>query len=362
MSYVPILKGKEGEFGALEVLPSAAKDSLRPLIEIPDVPIDHSTGAPRKSVDDHLSRLIHRLTDCWLGRDAYIDLPFVKEGSLLEDRRPALEALLADCASKGTVLTPVVGLAKDPWYVLQAAAHARKHDTGLCLRLRSADFDEEHDTAEQVRALVERCKLDRDVVDLLLDLGELESRKTDLNRNLLVARGLLSQIPTPNDWRRLIVGATTFPPDLSEVAASTTEELPRGEWMLWEALQRRPERLPRRDVIYADYAISHPAPMDIDPRKMRMSASIRYTTDQDWLVVKGRNVRTYGFEQYFELCETLVGHEAYYGREFSWGDRYIAQCADRSLGPGNATTWRKVGTNHHITVVQDQLSRPRDVS
>jgi hypothetical protein len=84
---------------------------------------------------------------------------------------------------------------------------------------------------------------------------------------------------------------------------------------------------------------------------MIMSASIRYTTDSDWLVVKGRNVRQYGFEQYFDLCRALVERPEYYGPAFSWGDEYIGRCAAREVGPGNATTWRKVGTNHHITVV-----------
>jgi hypothetical protein len=81
-----------------------------------------------------------------------------------------------------------------------------------------------------------------------------------------------------------------------------------------------------------------------------------YTAQDDWLIVKGRNVRQYGFDQYFELCRALVGRPEYYGRDFSWGDNFIAQCATRELGPGNATTWRKVGTNHHLTVVVRALA------
>lgn len=78
-----------------------------------------------------------------------------------------------------------------------------------------------------------------------------------------------------------------------------------------------------------------------------------------WLVIKGRNVRQYGFEQYFELCGALVNRNEYSGAGFSWADDYIAKCAGRESGPGNATTWRKVGTNHHLTLVARQLaSRP----
>jgi hypothetical protein len=114
--------------------------------------------------------------------------------------------------------------------------------------------------------------------------------------------------------------------------------------------------LPRPDIIFGDYAISHPVQKELDPRTMRMSASIRYTTQENWLVVKGRNVRQYGFDQYFELCKTLVKRPEFSGKDYSWGDNYIADCAAGRTGPGNATTWRKVGTNHHLTVVEQEIA------
>jgi hypothetical protein len=88
-----------------------------------------------------------------------------------------------------------------------------------------------------------------------------------------------------------------------------------------------------------------------------MSAIIRYSTDDNWLLVKGRNVRDHGYEQFNDLSRLLVANPAFKGPEFSWGDKYIAACAADKERPGNATTWRKVGTNHHITLVADQLSR-----
>ena len=92
-----------------------------------------------------------------------------------------------------------------------------------------------------------------------------------------------------------------------------------------------------------------------NPRTMRMSASIRYTTTSDWVIVKGRNVRQYGFDQYNELAQVLVGLVDVWIR-ISAGDRFIARCARGEAGPGNATTWRKVGTNHHLTLVAQQAA------
>ncbi len=192
-------------------------------------------------------------------------------------------------------------------------------------------------------------------IDLIIDLEDLGS---DPGRALLVARSVFSMIPKKN-FRYMILAAASFPEDLSDVDAATTTTLPRREWELWKTLQRRPNLLPRRDLIFGDYAITHPVPKELDPRTMRMSASIRYTTRDSWLVVKGRNVRQYGFDQYFELCKELVQRPEYEGREFSWGDKYISDCADGMAGPGNATTWRKVGTNHHLTLVMREIANLR---
>ena len=154
----------------------------------------------------------------------------------------------------------------------------------------------------------------------------------------------------------MILAAASFPEDLSDVSAATIVTLPRHEWDLWKTLQRKPAALPRRDLIFGDYAMAHPVAKTLDPRTMRMSANIRYTTQDEWLVIKGRNVRQYGFSQYFDLCRLLVERPEYSGRTYSWGDGYIADCAEGMQGPGNATTWRKVGVNHHLTLVTRGLA------
>jgi len=109
--------------------------------------------------------------------------------------------------------------------------------------------------------------------------------------------------------------------------------------------------------VFGDYAIAHPDPGEVDPRIMKASASVRYTTEDHWIVPKGRNLRGHGYDQFFSVCEALIERDEYSGCGFSWGDQYIWDCAHRLKGPGNLTTWRKVGTSHHLAFVVDQLSR-----
>ena len=83
---------------------------------------------------------------------------------------------------------------------------------------------------------------------------------------------------------------------------------------------------------------------------------MRYTADGSWLVLKGRNLRDHGYEQFYDVCADLIARDEYSGREFSWGDEYIDDCANRRVGTGNLTTWRKVGTSHHLSYVLRELA------
>jgi hypothetical protein len=352
-----MLKGKEGEFAALESLPSDVKPQLMPFIEVPGVPFDYANERPSKILDEHVqgvSGRLEKLQRNWQKAPLYLHLPWFGEGERLKDGRVALESVLENCLNVGIEAVPVVSCSSSEDEVGAAARYSAKSKTGACVRLFTEDFKEDIDLDKEVdRIFSEFGGTESNSLDVIIDLGELRPEAN------LVARSVLSMIPKKEQWRRMILAAASFPEDLSDVGAATTSTIPRREWELWKTLQRRPNILPRRDLIFGDYAIAHPVPKELDPRIMQMSASIRYTTPDDWLVIKGRNVRQYGFDQYFELCKTLVGRPEYSGREFSWGDRYIDECANGMTGPGNATTWRKVGTNHHITLVTRELAKLR---
>ena len=351
--YVPVLKGKEGEFAALEELKADVRRRIMPLVEVPDIPYDYVNERPAKSLDAHVSGIAERLRKSW--PDAlYLDLPWFEKDEQLQDGRIALQAVLDDCSATRVQAVPVVSRRSSSKYLAAAGRHSTKTNLGASIRLTVEDFEEDTDLDAEVGQLLQKLGLQpQSDVDLILDLEDLGS---DDGKAVLIARSVFSMIPRKEEWRRLILVGASFPEDLSDVEADDITKLPRREWTLWRTLQKRPSVLPRRDMIFGDYAIAHPIPKELDPRIMLMSASIRYTTHQHWLIVKGRNVRQYGFEQYFDLCKELIERPEYSGADFSWGDRYISDCAAGIKGPGNATTWRKVGTNHHITLVTKQLA------
>ena len=134
--------------------------------------------------------------------------------------------------------------------------------------------------------------------------------------------------------------------------------LPRAEWLIWKALHARRDRLNRLPT-FGDYAISHPVPREVDPRIIQRSAQIRYSTDDEFLVVKGRSIRLHGNEQHYDLAAQLVGRPEFHGDGFSWGDSYIAARARREPGTGNGMTWRKAGTSQHLAFATSQIASLR---
>ena len=132
--------------------------------------------------------------------------------------------------------------------------------------------------------------------------------------------------------------------------------IPRNEWILYKNLSEQAASYHLRQPSFGDYAINHPQVPDIDMRLVRPSANIRYAIDDAWFIVKGPNVRDNGLQQFRTLCNQIVSSDYYIDRNFSAGDEYIAECADGHAKTGNLTTWRWVGTNHHVQKVIADLA------
>ncbi len=358
--YLPILKGKEGEYSALEALTPDVKELICPLIEVPEIPFDYIDNRPAKSLEEHVRGVAEKMEKCWgTSGSLYIDIPWLDTDELTEgDVHHPLSQILQDGLDRGLQVIPVFGFDRPESYksaVKDAVDHYRR---GFCLRLRVADFAEDRELETEIDVLLQHLGTTETEVDVLIDLGDLRSNgmEGDEVRDLMFARATLGSVPL-RQWRMLALAAASFPVNLSGVDSNATTLVPRSEWRLWNSVRRHPTRLPANRVpIFGDYAISNPFPTEMDPRMMRMSASIRYTTEDSWLVVKGKNVRNHGYEQYRTLSRALIDSPAFYGPGYSWGDQFITECAGGKVGTGNATSWRKVGTNHHLTVVARQIS------
>ena len=92
--YVPILKGKDREYAALEALSADVKHLLMPLIEIPAIPYDYANERPAKSLDDHIVDIPERIRRACATMPVYLDLPWFGEEEALRNGETAFESVL----------------------------------------------------------------------------------------------------------------------------------------------------------------------------------------------------------------------------------------------------------------------------
>ena len=92
---------------------------------------------------------------------------------------------------------------------------------------------------------------------------------------------------------------------------------------------------------------------------MQVSAAIRYTLSDDWLIIKGESTRfTLPGAQFPALATRLVyGHLRGYfaGPNHCDGCASMKAAADGASRFGSAEVWRRLGTIHHISMVMQGL-------
>jgi len=362
-SYLPILLTKRGELSALADLTPETKVMLTPLFVVHPIDWDWETGAPSKSPTDHVSGLGKKLAGCWGGGRAFIDPVLV-----IDEAEPdggyshPLSTIVGEAAAEGTQLVPVVSPARGPRYT--AAAAALHHDTGagVCVRLSPRHWPIDPPRSQQLDELLAALQVGPKDADLVLDLGE--EVHSELARDLV--RSALQALPYADSWRSLTLAGGAFPRDLSEVSKNRITRLPRLDWQLFCEVSAEATRGSFRSPAFGDYAVAHPDPraaLGIDPKMMSISAGLRYTTDDAWLVAKGElykgtGGRSRGGDAALPVARMIVNADEFCGADFSAGDLWINQVATTGVNGGNPERWRRTATNHHLVFVTTTLSTP----
>jgi hypothetical protein len=352
--YVPILGGKAGEYRALRELTPEIKQRLTPLIEIPPVPWDFENDQPACTVDTHIQGTAKTIADHW-GTDAaiFVDMYTLEDESNMAGGEHPLTYLFNDARGRGLQLIPVTGIDREDDYRDAVRDAAAADGRGACIRITIEDIANDPDIGLSLQNLLNALHLTRDKTDLLLDLGPLiPAHQTTY---VLTARNAISTLPHIEQWRTFILAGGAFPTDTTGFDRDAVSLAPRTEWRVWSSLAATRASL-RRMPTFSDYSVDAPGHEQLDFRIIKMNAHIRYTHTDNWVVVKGHVIRKGAPTQYPGLAAILYARPEYSGAEFSWGDNYIQECDLGHDGPGNATTWRQVGVNHHSTFVVNQIA------
>ena len=342
-TYVPILKSKEGEYTSFPALDPNLRKMVMPLFEV--LPF------PSADADADLTSVVVKLEKnlkTWpiLFVDLALVAPSVRTTAGVHPVKFLFDALRPHRINA----VPVTGIGRSTPYQKAVAEAVSKDNRGLCLRIKADEVDD--DLSTKIDAVLAAIGCTPTDTHLILDFASIS--KGGGAATALLARTILAALPHLLSWKTLTVAGTAFPQSLAGVPADGEESIERAEWTAWGRLRAgNLKRIPG----FGDYTISHPEMVEFDPTKMSMSASIRYTSNGNWLCLKGRSTKKNGFGQFHTLSAKLIRRPEYAGAAFSLGDGYINDCAARRAGPGNMTTWRRVGNVHHITSIAGEIAK-----
>jgi len=346
-----------GEYQGIWRLPDSIKKMFTPLIEIPEIGWDFKEKKENKTIDEHLSDFaLKKIYKKWGNSSCFVDLNLIDPSERMTKGTHPAKFLFRELRKAGCSAIPVTGLDRDKAYQQAVKIISTKCKSGVCLRI-SIEEAAKNSFQKDIDYILSELDIQIGNSNMILDLGTPNFQPLDGFSKAI--QMIVSKIPYLKKWRTFSIIGTSFPETMASIKKGG-EIVPRYEWQLYKRLIDGMNKSNLRLPTFGDYAISHPNVLRLDMRVVKPSATIRYAIDDGWFIVKGENVRDekYGkFKQYRGLSKTVVNSQHYYGPTFSWGDKYISECADGNGKTGHLPMWRQVGTNHHIEkVVQDIAS------
>lgn len=336
--YVPVLRWKQSEWLALKDLNNDYRTSITPLIEVPPTKF--------KSFDqDVLKKAVTDIKNCWGSSPIYIDLHLLPSSVWIQ----TLTFIHRIAGDLGIYLMPVTGLTKSEDYQRAVANISKVKNNQVAIRIKINEVKNtsfEQDLAKLLSVLAISAKEAHLIIDYEI-----------MTKNAVSFRELCNRLPHLNEWATFSVISGVFPRDLTEIKPPGQHLIQRLDWLTWLQETRDTAALPRIPS-FGDYTIQHPIYYE-PPKRANYSASIRYTANDAWVIMRGEAVfhpNSPGFSQYPANAQLLCARQEFCGQDFSTGDRYIYEMGQQTTRTGSARTWLTAGINHHLSFVVHQIS------
>ena len=352
--YVPILKWKRAEQGALTMLSKDHKKYITPLIQFVMSNYDPEDKLEEivQKFEGHLPEIPGKIVVAWGITPIFIDVSLLFTTPL---KAKSLDLISRNGYLSGGVFIPVIHLDDDPAIKTVAYSIARDHGSGICLRLICPDFSDPNKLNRSITEIMSHSGLKEKDIDLMVDIKETGGNSNKYTKYLNFSQTL----PNVSKWRSFIFASGAFPKDLSQCRIDEENLLTRIDWQNWKNLTINKEL--RRKPTFSDYTIQYPVYQDIT-QFFPPTTSIKYTLEDEWLIMKGQKQK---YDKYLASAALLVEDNRFYGEGFSYGDAYISVKARHFptyirnpliKGTGSTESWLKAGINHHLTVVAHQIA------
>lgn len=352
--YVPIVKWKQFEQLGVEDLDASVKAKITPLIEVVEIGANLTTGKRNRTPDRHVVSAVKALVKSWGTKDRFMLDCRLAATEVLANGSALPDATYHQAASNSLRFVPVIRLdASSP----EKAAAKRHLNNGVCIRIATLNAFEPDRLPSLLEATLDAFSIAPKDVDIVIDLGSVCSWMPSLITDTSIH--VLNALPNLTSYRTVALVASNFPSPLPGKTNSTSV-IPRTEWTAWRGLFRKFQgtsppisRMPS----FGDYGVQHPAGVEgIDYRVIDPPAAVRYTVTDNWFIAKKLSVRKHGGAQFRQLAKDLVASVHYCGDLHCNGCAAIKRCSVGKLPAASLGYWRRLGTTHHFTMVQQDLS------
>jgi hypothetical protein len=343
-----------GEYQAILRLSDATKKLFTPLIQIPEIGYDFKEQKLKRTIDEHLTDFVlKKIYKKWGNSFCFVDLNLIHTSERMANGIHPVRFIFDDLRKEGCSAIPVSGLDRDRAYQQDVKRILTKDHSGVCLRISIKEANKNSFTKE-INSLLSALNIHSNNCDLVIDLGA-PTNFVPFDGFSKAIQTIVEKIPYLEKWRTFVILGSSFPETMFGIKIGITT-IPRYEWQLYKKIVANFKEVNLRIPTFGDYTISHPNFSEFDMRIAKPSVKIVYTIDDRWYISKGKNYKEYGLGQYHKLSRLLLDSKYFYDPAFSWGDNYIQGCASRNERPGNLTTWKQVGTNHHIEKVTRDIA------
>lgn len=330
MLYVPILKFKQGEKDALYTLQDGIKNHIIPLLEV-----DPNVMEKKR---------LTGLDTFWYERPFIFDIPLECYEEITDDE---YFELLKKLSTPKCI--PVIRLEDSNEKVKKISSYA---NNGLALRIYTNEITDEDfdDIYTELTSLIDPA-----ITTLIIDNQFVEP--AEFNNTAFLVKSIVNMIDNLDKFEKVVFASNSFPSSLTGINKHELVPIVRNESKLYEKVKPYFEKK-GIDVIYSDYGINHWGQVEYI-KGMQVSFNIRYTKDDYYIIFKGDTTKKGGFKinKVREACTALVQSPCFFGSSYSWGDNEILEKGNGETDkPGNSTSWRAIGNNHHITFIVNLLS------
>lgn len=342
--YVPCLRWKQGEYQAVLELSDTAKKTLTPLIEVPEMGWDFEEEKFKKTIDGHLAPFAKRVHDKWGKSPCFIDMKLISDYRRMENGKHPTAFIFDKLQEMKCFAIPVTSIDRDEIYQKEVKNILTNNKSGsICFRI-TIEQAAKSTFKNSLDSLLAKLKVKASESHFVLDL--VTPNFVPLDGFAKLIQVIISRFPYLTNWCTFSIIGTSFPETMGSIKKGLTV-VPRYEWQLYKKLITIFIKTNLRLPSFGDYSMSHPNVLHMDMRKVKPSATIRYTIDDSWCIVKGKSFRD-DPSQYHELSRNLEESSYYCGSDFSFGDAHIKKCSEKKVNAGNLPRWRQVGMNHHI--------------